>query len=143
MATVFSLTGLWQHGIFKFTVAEELTGEVDQRGNPIAKPREYDIKFKFLPQSRNRQQLTTLEQGDILKPQYNCRVVSVDGNEEKPELPKSIKPGDVGVGSLRDRPCRATVIDISQASVVDVTLPALGEFVRLELDYSIGRGSTG
>lgn len=140
MATVFSLD-FWQQGTFKFIVAKSLTGEIDERGNPIAEREAIEVSFYFRPESRTRFDLTPMEHKDEYRPRYHCRVTAVNGDKEVASLPKNIHVGDVGVGMLEDRPCRATVIDISQNSVINITRPVLGENVRIELDYSTNRAS--
>lgn len=139
MATVYVADDVWQQATFKFTVIKNKTGTVDNRGNEIVDKEEIDVTFRFLPVNSRRYDFTNVEQGDEMRSRYDCNVISVNGDQEVVELPKSIKPNDVGVGSLRDRPCRATVINISQSSVVPILIKVLGEKVVLELDYSIGR----
>lgn len=141
MPSVFSFD-IWQQGNFTFTVAGDETGEIDKRGNPIVKREQVEVKLYFRPQTRTRDYLATMEHKDEYRPRYHCRVVAINGDEENFKLPTSIKVGDTAIGQLNGRECRLTVIDIAQTGVSPIVNEVLGEYIRVELDYSTNRANS-
>ena len=138
MATVFSDPELWQHGDFTFTVHDSTT-TVNSRGNIISSGREITVTFKFKPSGKSI--IANSEPGTGLMEEYQCRVVAVDGDFEKVTLPVEIKPGDVGLGMLNQRPCRVVVKGIGQSSLSPILSQILGETVKLDVSYQIRRES--
>ncbi len=138
MATVFSDPKLWQHGDFTFTVHDGAT-TVNSRGNIVSSGREITVTFKFKPSGKSI--ITNSEPGTGLTEEYQCRVVAVDGDFEKVTLPVEIKPGDVGLGMLNQRPCRVVVKGIGQSSLSPILSQILGESIKLDVSYQIRRES--
>ncbi|NEP10173.1 MAG: hypothetical protein F6K14_08135 [Symploca sp. SIO2C1] len=139
MATIFSDPEQWMHGDFTFTVHDGAT-TLNSRGNAISTGKEITVTFKFKP-SGKQSILANSEPGTGLTEEYQCRVVAVDGDFEKVTLPVEIKPGDVGLGMLNQRPCRVVVKGIGQSSLSPILSQILGESIKLDVSYQIRRES--
>lgn len=139
MPTPFADPNLWNHATFTFTVVGDTT-TIDRFGNQISMGRDIAVTFKVKKSGGKGQQQT--EVGSDLSEVYSCKVVAVDGDFENYQLPTDIKPGDVGVGMLNDRPCKATIKSVAQSSLAPLLRGILGDNCTIEVDYRIRRGSS-
>ena len=138
MATPFADPKLWQHGTFTFTIPSDPT-VIDARGNQSGEGITIAITFKLKPSGDGR--LKQGEAADEGNPVYAAKVVAVNGDYNIFRLPTTINVGDMGEGTLEDRPAKATIKSVSQSSLSPLLVSILGSSCLLEIDYRIRRGS--
>lgn len=142
MASVFEDSNLWQQATFTFSVVDESTSQLNDRGHKIAKTKTISVTFKMKPKPTRIIDATTTEHNSAYNPRYDCRVVAVDNDKEKVRIPSEIKVNDVGEGVFNERNCRASIVGLGQSSLSPILTDILGASAELELNYSTGRAST-
>ncbi len=140
MISPFASAIIWQQGTFNFfVITSPSLVSADIRGTPSEQGTVIALTFKLKPNGGNVQQL---ENGDKSTVSVQARLVSINGDYEKFKLPNSIKPGDIGEGSIGDRRCRAVIKSLVQSSVAPIVEKILGSSLLLELDFRTYRGNS-